>query len=540
MKKLILTDRANFADLLQLGGLYVDKTKEIYDCIGKGTYYFLSRPRRFGKSLLCSTLKEMFSGNRALFKGLWLDSSDWEWKNHPIIHLSMIDMAGEQNNAADLVEKLFNQFKKIAEHYNVALTKSLIVDLVFSNLVESLYKKTGFKVVIIIDEYDKPILDLIDKQADQKEVHSVLRSFYGTFKALEVSLRFVFLTGVYKFSQTSVFSSLNNLTDLTFDPKAGSLLGYTQEEVESYFSNEIDALAAKEKLDRSSMLEKLRTNFNGYRFGVDASSGELSPGVYNPFAMNHTFAANQMLEKWFISGSPSYLIKKIAAGCFEEIGPEGLEINFRTLTNSYGPDEITALSLLYYAGYATMNLFTPGPNMVKLVYPNLEISQATSTELINIFKTNKASDLYRIAWRIADCFRNHQFDALKELFNQALAQLTYQIIVSEEKYFQTVILLLLQMGKLRANAEIPTNDGRMDIVVETSGAIFIVEVKFNKPAADGLKQIKDKDYAKKFRAQGLPITAVGLSVGLGEKADAKNCIFDVVVEQLFNVIGLSR
>jgi hypothetical protein len=532
MKKLILTDRANFADLRQLGGLYVDKTKEIYDCIGKGSYYFLSRPRRFGKSLLCSTLKEMFSGNRELFKELWLDSSDWSWDKHPIIHLSMIDMAGERNDAAGVEEKLRIRLNNIAQDYGVELSASSYIDLVFTVLVESLYKKTGFKVVIIIDEYDKPILDLIDKPAEQKEVHSVLRSFYGTFKALETSLRFVFLTGVYKFSQTSVFSSLNNLNDLTFDPKAGTLLGYTQEEVESNFSEEIDALAAKEKLDRSSMLEKLQTNFNGYHFGVDASSGELSPGVYNPFAMNHTFAANQMLEKWFISGSPSYLIKKIAAGCFEEIGPEGLSVNFRMLTNSYDPDEITALSLLYYAGYATMNNFVPGPNTVRLAYPNLEIAQATSAELINIFKTNKASNLYDIAWRIADCFRNQQFDALKELFNQALAQLTYQIIVSEEKYFQTVILLILQMGKLKANAEIPTNDGRMDIVIETRRTIFIVEVKFNLPAAAGLQQIKDKDYAKKFKSQGLKLTAVGLSVALGKDIAANKCIFDVVSEEL--------
>ncbi len=540
MKKLILTDRANFADLRQLGGLYVDKTKEIYDCIGKGTYYFLSRPRRFGKSLLCSTLKEMFSGNRALFKGLWLDSSDWEWKNHPIIHLDMSAAGGKQNSAADVKTKLFNQLKKIAKPFGLQINEDKPLDMVFANLVTDLYESSGISVVVIIDEYDKPVLDLVENPPIRDEVHKILGDFYAPLKTLDPYLRFVFLTGVYKFSKTSIFSGLNNITDLTFASRAGTLLGYTQEEVESYFSEEIDALAVSLGINRIQALEQLKMQFNGYHFGVNVNTGELSAGVYNPFAMNHTFAANQMLKSWFASGSPTFLIKKIADGCFEEIGPEGLKTNFNTLNNSYNPDEMTALSLLYYAGYATMAAFTPGLDEVTLAYPNLEVSQATSAELINIFKKNKASDLYKIAWRIADCFRQHKFDDLKELFNQALAQLTYQIIVSEEKYFQTVILLLLQMGKLRANAEIPTNDGRMDIVIETSGAIFIVEVKFNKPAADGLKQIKDKDYAKKFRAQGLPITAVGLSVGLGEKADAKNCIFDVVVEQLFNVIGLSR
>lgn len=211
---------------------------------------------------------------------------------------------------------------------------------------------------------------------------------------------------------------------------------------------------------------------------------------------------------------------------------KGLSINFRTLNNSYDPEEITPLSLLYYAGYATLASFTPETKKVRLAYPNLEVSQAISEEFINIFKTNNALDLFDLAWDIANCFRKHQLHQLKELFNQALAQLTYQIIISQEKYFQTVILLLIHMGKLQANAEIPTNDGRMDIVIETSGEIFIVEIKFNKPAAEGLQQIKDKDYAKKFRAKGLKLTAVGLSVSLEHSTGTKNCIFDVVAEQL--------
>lgn len=474
----------------------------------------------------------MFSGNRELFKGLWLDSSDWSWDKHPIIHLSMIDMAGERNDAAGIEEKLRIRLNNIAQDYGVELSASSYIDLVFTVLVESLYKKTGQKVVIIIDEYDKPILDLIDKPEAQKEVHSILRSFYGTFKALEASVRFVFLTGVYKFSKTSVFFSLNNLNDLTFLPKAGTLLGYTQEEVESYFSHEIDALAVSLGISRTQTLERLRDEYNGYHFGVNVNTGQLSPGVYNPFAMNHTFAANQMLKKWFASGSPTYLIKKIEAGHFEEIGAVGLNTDFDMLNNSYDPEKITALSLLYYAGYATMVVFTPGRDKVRLAAPNLEVSQAISKELLNIFKTNKASDLLDIAWDIADCLRNHKLDNLKDLFNQALAQLTYQIIVSEEKYFQTVILLILQMGKLRATAEIPTNDGRMDIVIETRSTIFIVEVKFNQPAAAGLQQIKDKSYAKKFKAQGLPITAVGLSVALGADVPKSKCIVDTAVEIL--------
>ncbi|MBM3887249.1 hypothetical protein FJ364_04945, partial [Candidatus Dependentiae bacterium] len=329
-----------------------------------------------------------------------------------------------------------------------------------------------------------------------------------------------------------VFSSLNNLNDLTFLPKAGTLLGYTQEEVESYFSEEIDALGSSLGISRAQTLERLRDEYNGYHFGVTRNTGTLTQGVYNPFALNHTFAANDMLKKWFESGSPKYLIKKIEEGHFEEIGPIGLNTDFDMLNNSYNPEEVTALSLLYYAGYATMISFTTGRDKVRLSAPNLEVSQATSKELLNIFKKNKASNLLDIAWDIADCFRNKKFKFLKDFFNQALAQLTYQIIVSEEKYFQTVILLILQMGKLRATAEIPTNDGRMDIVIELHNAIFIVEVKFNQPAAAGLQQIKNKDYAKKFKAQSLPITAVGLSIALGTNVPKAKCVIDIAIENL--------
>jgi hypothetical protein len=532
MKKLILTDKANFADIRRLGGVYVDKTKDIYDCIGQGSYYFFSRPRRFGKSLLCSTLKEMFSGNRELFKGLWLDGSDWSWDKHPVIYLDMTLVAGKQNNAKNFIQKLSDALREVAEQYDVALSLDAGIDHVFSQLVKSLKKKTGCKVVVIIDEYDKPVLDLVDQPEPRNQVHAILSSFYAPLKALETDLRFVLLTGVYKFTQTSIFSNLNNLNDLTFLPKAGTLVGYTQEEVESYFSDEIDELGLSLGISRVQTLERLRNEYNGYHFGVNVNTGQLSPGVYNPFAMNHSFAANQMLKSWFESGSPTFLIKKIEAGVFQDIGPEGLEVAFNDLKNSCNPDAITAISLLYYAGYATMNEFDRHTGLVRLGYPNLEVSQATSKELLALFSKDSLTATYKLALKIADCFYNQQFEGLKKLFDQALAQLTYQIILSHEKYFQTVILLILQMGKLKASAEIPTNDGSMDIVIEIAHEIFIMELKFNKSAADGLKQIKDKNYAKKFKSLGLPITAVGLNIALGENIKKSKCVIDVAVEKL--------
>lgn len=531
MKTTIFTDQAYFANIRQQNGRYIDKTKQIYDCLGTGKYFFLARPRRFGKSLLCNTLKELFAGRKELFKGLWIENSDWKWAQHPVIKLDMTDMAGSGNTKDIFTQLISRQLHNVSALYDLKIEEPTPASLLAA-LVKALHGKTGLGVVIIIDEYDKPILDLVNNPAVRQEVHAALRDFYSPLKSLEPYLRLVFMTGVYKFTQTSIFSNLNNLTDLTFSYKAGSIVGYTEEELTTNFSDEIDQLAAKIKKNRPQMIEILRDQYNGYHFGVDVDTGELSDGVYNSFAMNHVFASLQLVKNWFASGSPRFLIEKIRDGHFELITPKGLLANLSTIQISSSPDDISALSLLYYAGYATLGQYFPDREKIRLVYPNLEVSQATAQELLKIFRNHEGGTLYDFAWDISDCFRLNKFDDLKELFNQALAQLTHQIIVSEEKYFQTVVLLILQMGKLQAQAEIPTNDGRMDIVVTVPGAIFILELKFNKPAADGLQQIKDKDYAKKFRSQGLPLTAVGMSIALGQ-VEKNKCVFDVAVEKIY-------
>ncbi len=526
----IATTLANFPDIRKLDTVYIDKTKQIYDCmLGVDKYYFLARPRRFGKSLLCTTLREIFLGNKDLFKGLWIEKSDWQWATHPVIHLDMTFAAGEDNTIKKMEESIRISLDEHARKYNILFSPAESIGTDFRNLVTQLSEKTGKGVVIIIDEYDKPILDLINKPEQRTAIHEALRSFYAPLKPLEKYVRSVFLTGVYKFTQTSIFSNLNNLRDLTFNPKAGTLVGYTEEEVTTYFSEEIDLLAKKLKINNEKMLERLRNQYNGYHFGVDIDTGELSTSVYNSYAMNNVFADLQMTEKWFASGSPSLLIKKISAGTFEAISPQGLKVSLAALQNSCSPDAISATSLLYYAGYATMQSHDPEKKKVQLGYPNLEVSEATANELLTLFRNGEQSLLVDIAFDIGDCIKKHQFSLLKELFNQALAQITHQIIVQKEHYFQTVILLILQMGRLRAEAEVPTNDGRMDIVITLPDEIIIIELKFNEPAAHGLQQILDKNYAKKFRAQGKRITPIGLSVGLGKNAKQKSCVVDIAL-----------
>jgi hypothetical protein len=538
MKKIISTTRSNFADLRTEGLLYIDKTQQIYDCLlGVDKYFFLARPRRFGKSLLCTTLQELFLGNRDLFKELWIDQSDWKWEKHPVVRLDMTLVAGSSNTAEKIEAALLRMLQKTARDHEIALPIVESSAAAFEVLLTMLSEKTGKGVVVIIDEYDKPILDLVDEPEIRKKIHAILRDFYAPLKPLESMLRFVFITGVYKFTQTSIFSNLNNLNDLTFSQKAGALIGYTEKEMRHYFDEEIDQLAKIFNIGSVDMLERLRVEYNGYRFGVNVNTGQLSESVYNSFAMNHVFAKLELVRKWFASGSPSFLIKKIQAGSFQAIEPQGMHVPFGNLENSCSPDAITATSLFYYAGYATMQEFEPNRRMVRLGYPNLEVSQETATQLMALFMSGSPSLLYELTFKIADALRNHQFDELKELLNQALAQITYQVLAQVEAFFQLAIMLILQMGRLPAEAEIPTNDGRMDIVCELSDQIIIVEVKFNEPAKVGLKQIIDKDYAKKFRALGRPMIAVGVSIALGKDSlgrdvENKSCVVDVASQVL--------
>lgn len=535
MKQSIATTQANFADIRRQNSVYIDKTKQIYDCFfGVDKYYFLARPRRFGKSMLCNTLHEIFLGNKELFKGLWIEQSDWQWATHPVIYLDMTFAAGSDNTVKNIEEAIHELLDEHAQKYAVMLppqTKS--IHLRFKALVTNLYEKFGKGVVIIIDEYDKPILDLVDNPKMRNKIHTKLRSFYSPLKPLEAKLSKVFLTGVYKFTQTSIFSNLNNLQDLTFSPKAGTLVGYTEEEVKKYFNDDIENLAKKLNVTYEAMLDRLRTQYNGYRFGIELITETLSQGVYNSYAMNNVFASLDLIDKWFESGSPAFLIQKIREGKFVDLSSGSIQLDFNKLKNSCSPDDIDAVSLFYYAGYATMQTYDSDSEKIHLGYPNLEVSTATARELIKLFKIDQSSAINDLALNIAKSLRTHQFDALKDLFDQALAQLTYQIIDSTEHFFQAVVLLILQMGRLRAEAEVPTNNGSMDIVITLPNEIIIIELKFNKLAAEGLAQIKDKNYAKKFRAAGTKLMAVGLSITL-DKADEKNnkCIADVAWEAL--------
>ncbi len=394
MPRLIISDRSDFKYIRQSNAVYVDKTKQIYDCMVHKTYSFLSRPRRFGKSLLCSTLKELFLANRELFKGLWIDNSDWEWKKHPVIHLDMTSASGKGKEIKDIERALFLQLEDVAEEFGIHIKEEDRVETCFSEILKALCAKTGVGVVVIIDEYDKPMLDALGYPEHMKDNQALLQRFYAQLKNSSEYLRFVFLTGVYKFAQTSVFSGLNNIQDLTFDIKAGDLCGYTQEEMETNFGPEIDALMTKASWSRAELLIQLKENYNGYIFGYDAITGELSKSVYNSFAINTVFSSNEIVQNgWFRTGSPSFLIKQLELREFEPIQTEKLTIDPSILINSCRPESLTIETLLYFAGYVTIKEYVKEDRNLVLHLPNQEVSSALAKEIMPRMERKRISSV---------------------------------------------------------------------------------------------------------------------------------------------------
>ncbi len=519
MQKIYVTEK-DFKEIRAKGGLYVDKTKYIYNLFRDDKYFFLARPRRFGKSLLCATLSELFKGNRDVFKGLWIDSSDWSWQSYPVINLDMSKVAAPTATAADTRKGIVDLLLSNAKKLGIA---DLVIDtpyLMFQKLIEKTKEITGKTVVIIIDEYDKPLLDVIDDTPRHIAIHKELSAFYSQLKPAEDNLRFVLITGVFKFTQTSIFSGLNNLNDITFDMSAAELVGYTEHEIRTFFAKHLAALAEKNNTSTEDMIISLRKQYNGYKFGLDIDSQQLSGGVYNPFALNYVFEKQHQTDTWFTSGSPTALIKKLAEKQFKALTPQSLTIAFNRLNESCSPDDITALSLLYYAGYVTLKQYAD--TKVTLDFPNAEVAEAFVGKLLPLILEKSTSTVATITDDIRNALLNQQIDLLKDLLNDALAPASYLTFkkpnsnsataIPQENLFQIAFYYLFIGSRLKTVMEDGTIRGRIDISVELKDVVYLFEFKMDESAASAIEQIKERDYARKFRESSRKIYAVGVSI----------------------------
>jgi len=523
--QLICLDEQSFPEIRAKNGVYVDKTRCMYDLFRDGKYFFISRPRRFGKSLLCSTLAALFSGKRDLFKGLWIEQSDWSWQSFPVIHLDMTAAASPDYQVHHVRHAIENELGKIAKKHGLEDVHDAQIPVFFGNLLQALFQKTGQHVVVIIDEYDKPLLDIFGHSERYSAIHGVLNGMYGQLKKSSPYLRFVLLTGVFKFAKTSVFSGLNNIKDLTFDPKAAELLGYTEQEIQDYFPEYLERLCKKLSKTKQELIEILREKYNGYSFGIDTDTEGITGSVYNPFALNYVFSEQQLLERWFISATPTFLIQKLKEQSFIGIDPSALIAPFRTLEDSCGPDDLTPLSLLYYAGYVTLKNYNQRQRKITLDFPNAEVAQAFSASLLPAIANKPQTSFGRITSLINDLLYDKNPEGLKDALNQALAMMPYFMFGTQESYYQTVIYLFFNASSVITIAEDMSNRGRADITVLLPEVIYIFELKMNQSAELALQQVKQRGYAEKYRHLGREMYAVGIELSSDDRV-VKDLIFE--------------
>ena len=493
--------RQYFAKVRRPNTIYVDKTEYIFHLCSDDGYYFLSRPRRFGKSLTLDTIHELFNGNRELFKGLWIEDK-WDWsQTHPVIRLSL-DAIGHKWG---LAEALIKALRKNAKSHAISL-QSDTPDQAFAELIEALVDKTGEQVVILIDEYDKPIVDYLDpydltKASEQRDI---LKSFFSILKNASNNIRFLFITGVSKFAKVSIFSDLNHLVDLTLHPKYAALCGYTQAELEHYFEPYLRTMP-------TDTLENMKTWYDGY-------SWDGKTFLYNPFSVLNFFDQKEYGNFWFSTGTPSFLVKlmrKRNEYKLQETVVSNLVLESFILEKF---DDLDLNSLLLQTGYLTIKSKLPTDRLL-LDYPNQEVRNAFAQFLLSEYVHTSPSVPHSA--NILDALSHNDVKrAIEIIHNLIQAVPDHNYINNQEKFFHALVHLIFTIIGADARSELHTPAGRIDTAVMTSDRIFLFEFKLNESAKDALQCIRDRNYVAALQHHGKPITAVGVAFSTSAKGVA--------------------
>ena len=500
--KLLPIGIQSFKKIIDGGYLYVDKTRDIYRLITEGEVYFLSRPRRFGKSLLLSTLEAIFLGQRELFKGLWIDSVDHAWEPHPVIRIDFSQFRVE--DAGMLKVKLEERIQEVAVSYGVTCN---IGDYQkqFRDLIRQLSDKG--KVVVLIDEYDKPIIDNIEDVEKAGRIRDILKGFYEVLKGLDEYLRFVFLTGVSKFSKVGVFSGLNHLKDITLDNRNCALLGMTQEEVETCFSDHLEAFSKQASLPVPDLIEKIRYWYNGFCF-----SSACVP-IYNPFSLLMLLDMQEFRNYWFETGTPTFLIRLLKSRNYDIQDMDDMQVD-ELAFSSYEVDDLNPEALLFQTGYLTIKGYDPEPRLFRLSYPNFEVKNAFIRYLLSAFSKANISKTGGYLWQLLTTLRVGDMNRFFEVLQIFFAGIPYDIQIKAERYYQTIFFLIFRLIGLQIGVEVRTSKGRIDAVVEIDEGIFIFEFKMGGTAQAALAQIHEKGYATPYKNQKQPVVLIGAVFGI--------------------------
>jgi hypothetical protein len=510
-KRLLPVGMQDFPDIRKRGFVYVDKTPRVYDLItGSGKAFFLSRPRRFGKSLLCSTLGAVFEGRRDLFgeiagrPSLAMDSLDWEWKAHPVIHIDLSAGNYSDGGTPVLNALLQNELDDAARRYGVVL-RGQTVPLLFRNLIVDLHERLGEEAVVIIDEYDSPLTGTLIEPTVHIQLRNELKAFYSVLKSCDAHLRFIFLTGISKFSQVSVFSGLNQITDLTFDIRYADLCGLTQEELEANFGPEISGVLETTGRSREEYMDKMRRFYNGYRFSKKPLT------VYNPFGLlNHFDNNGDFMPYWYRSGTPTLLTNLINDRNISILNLNNMQAGYEDFER-FDIENMEIEPLLYQTGYLTITDYDEDEECFTLDYPNIEVRSAFAKSLAMHCLKTPSNWSYTSCKKLMAALNGGDVDAAMEAVRLFMSKIPYDLFQKRENFFQSVIYVVFAMLGLDCRTEERIATGRVDMVVETRNFVYCFEFKLDGTAEAALAQIDTKEYAFPWTGSGKKVFKVGVN-----------------------------
>ena len=491
-----------FSEIREGNYLYIDKTEYVYRMThSASSYMFLSRPRRFGKSLLTSTLHSYFSGRKDLFHGLAMEKLEKEWTEYPVLHFDM--STAKHADSEQLLQELNLKLYGYEQIYG-RLEEEVNPNQRLMGLIKRAYEQTGKKVVVLIDEYDAPLLDVVHERENLDVLRNIMRNFYSPLKACDPYLRYVFLTGITKFSQLSIFSELNNIKNISMDEPYAAICGISEDEIRLQMKDDLGGLAKKLEITPEEALMKLKENYDGYHFTSP------SPDIYNPFSLLNAFADGKFGSYWFGSGTPTYLVKML-----DKFGVKPSEIGRRQLKSSVfdAPTETMtdAVPLLYQSGYITIKDYNKMLDLYTLDIPNKEVRLGLMESLLPYYVNNKTPEATTMVAYLFYDIQNGDMDAALHRLQEFLSTIPYCDNTRFEGHYQQVFYIIFSLLGYYVDVEVRTPRGRVDIVLRTKTTLYVMELKLDKSAGEAMEQIDLKNYPERFALCGLPVVKVAVS-----------------------------
>ena len=498
----------DFEKLRKEGYYYIDKTSYVYDLVEKGNYYFLSRPRRFGKSLLISTIEAYFEGKKNLFDGLAIAVLEKDWKKYPVLHLDLNTQRYETENS--LLSLLEENVVGWEEKYGRNAAE-VGIERRFAGVIRRAHEMTGERTVILVDEYDKPLLQTIDEEHLQDAYRTLLKAFYGALKSEDAHIRFAMLTGVTKFGKVSVFSDLNNLQDISMDERYADICGISEAELSENFSEDIRNLAEAngQSLEEASIA--LKERYDGYHFNPWTSYG-----LYNPFSLLNTFAKNRYGNYWFETGTPTYLVELLKRYRYNLYKMANEKVTSKIL-DSTDASSTNPIPVIYQSGYLTIKGYIPEPQIYELGFPNKEVEQGFMDFLLPYYTPVQDTESGFAIWSFVEDVKTGNIDGFMKRLQVFLSGCPYEMARDIELHYQNVLFIVFRLAGLYTQVEYHTSYGRIDLVLQTADYVYVMEFKLDGSAEEALRQIEEKQYALPFAGDSRKVYKIGVNFSSGTR-----------------------